>query len=461
MSGLPVWSVSSLLLAVSDTLAARFAAVAVRGEISGFTRAASGHCYFTLKDATGTGAGLRCAMFRRAAQMLAFVPRDGQQVELRGRLAVYEARGELQMVVEALQQVGAGTLYEEFLRLKARLEAQGLFDPAAKRALPAFPQRIGLVTSAGGAALHDVLTTLRRRAPQVQVVLYPTLVQGVEAPSQIVAALAAANLRAETELILLCRGGGSLEDLWAFNDERVVRAVAGSALPVVCGVGHETDVTLADLAADLRAPTPTAAAELCAPSRDEQWRGLQARAEWLSRRVRQRLEGAAQRLDTLSLRLQQPAHLLKRQSAQLDALERRSRAAVHQALRLAEQGRKHRAERLGRAVQVLLQQQGARLAQRSARLAALDPRQVLSRGYAWVEDDSGRPLVSSRHLRLDQPLRAVWADGAARARVTGLEPAPQAGPAPVPQPAAQAAALPNPLSGTDEQPVPKMPRPRS
>jgi exodeoxyribonuclease VII large subunit len=247
-------------------------------------------------------------------------------------------------------------------------------------------------------------------------------VQGVEAPAQIVAALAAANLRAETELIILCRGGGSLEDLWAFNDERVVRAVAGSALPVVCGVGHETDVTLADLAADLRAPTPTAAAELSAPARDEQLRGLQARAEWLSRRVHQRLEGAAQRLDTLSLRLQQPAHLLRRQSAQLDALERRCQAAAHQALRLAEQGRQHRAERLGRAARVMLQQQAARLAQQAARVVALDPRQVLSRGYAWVEDEDGRPLVSSLGLAVGQPLRAVWADGAAHARVTSLEP---------------------------------------
>lgn len=461
MSALAVWSVSGLLLAVSDALAARFSAVAVRGELSGFTRAASGHCYFTLKDATGTGAGLRCAMFRRAAQMLAFAPRDGQQVELRGRLSVYEARGELQMVVESLQQVGAGTLYEEFLRLKARLEAQGLFDPATKRALPSFPRRIGLVTSAGGAALHDVLTTLRRRAPHVQAVLYPTLVQGVEAPAQIVAALAAANLRAETELIILCRGGGSLEDLWAFNDERVVRAVAASALPVVCGVGHETDITLADLAADLRAPTPTAAAELSAPSRSDQLRALQARADALSRRVRQRLDGAAQRLDTLALRLQQPAHLLKRQSAQLEGLERRSQAAVHQVLRLAEQGRQHRAERLRRAVQVMLQQQAARLAQRTARVAALDPRQVLSRGYAWVEDESGHPLVSSRQLRIDQPLRAVWADGAARARVTGLERDPQA-PAAAPAPPGDEAVPPrDPLPGTGERPVPKMPRLRS
>jgi len=420
-SGAQVWSVGGLLLAVSDALAARFSAVAVRGELSGFTRAASGHCYFTLKDATGAAAGMRCAMFRRAAQLLDFAPRDGQQVELRGRLAVYEARGELQMVVEAMQQVGAGTLFEEFLRLRARLEAQGLFEAGRKRPLPSFPRCIALVTSASGAALHDVLTALRRRAPQVEVHLYPTLVQGAEAPAQIVAALAAANQRADADLVILCRGGGSLEDLWAFNDERVVRAVVASALPLVCGVGHETDITLADLAADLRAATPTAAAELAAPARDELMRALQARAELLARRVHQRLDGSAQRLDTLALRLQKPGHLLADQATRLDALGQRQRAAVQQALRLAAQAQQHRAARLQRAASVSLQRHADGLARQAGRLAALDPRQVLARGYAWVEDVEGRPLVSSRSLSVGQPLRAVWADGAAAVSVTAVD----------------------------------------
>ncbi|HZT54938.1 MAG TPA: exodeoxyribonuclease VII large subunit, partial [Burkholderiaceae bacterium] len=262
------WGVAALVREVGDLLAGRFSVCTVRGEISGFARAASGHCYFNLKDADGGSALLRCAMFRRAAGLLGFAPHDGQLVELRGRLGVYEPRGELQLVVEAMQGAGAGALYEQFLRIRARLEAQGLFDPARKRALPAYPRAVGVVTSLGAAALHDVLTALARRAPQVRVVVYPSLVQGAAAPAALAEAIALAGRRAEVDALIVCRGGGSLEDLWAFNDEAVVRAIVAAPMPVVCGVGHETDLTLADLCADLRAPTPTAAAELVAPTRD-------------------------------------------------------------------------------------------------------------------------------------------------------------------------------------------------
>ncbi|HJV70208.1 exodeoxyribonuclease VII large subunit [Ideonella sp.] len=415
--GLRVWDVAGLLLAVSDALAARFAAVAVRGELSGFSRAGSGHCYFTLKDGSGANAGLRCAMFRRAALMLPFNPQDGQQVELRGRLAVYEARGELQMIVESMQRVGVGSLYEEFLRLKARLEAQGVFDMAYKRPLPAFPRRLAVVTSPSGAAIHDVLTTLARRAPQVGVVLVPTLVQGVQAPEAIVQALAQANGLADVELILLCRGGGSLEDLWAFNDERVVRAVRASHLPVVCGVGHETDVTLADLAADLRAPTPTAAAELAAPEREALLQALQARAQTLSRRVRQRLDGASQGLDTLALRLQRPAQRLGTEQARLAALAQRHGATLSRSLEAQRVALAHRSQRLVQAARSAQARQADRLRAEAARLAALDPRRVLSRGYAWVEAEDGRAIVSAHSLQAGQTLRAVWSDGTARATV--------------------------------------------
>lgn len=216
----------------------------MRGELSGFTRAASGHCYFTLKDAQGAAASLRCAMFRRAAGLLDFSPRDGQQVEMRGRVAVYEPRGELQFVVEAMRTLGAGSLYEQFLRLKAKLEAEGLFAAERKREMPGFAQRIGVVTSLGAAALHDVLSTLARRAPHVGVVIYPSLVQGADAPAALVTALTLAGRRREVDILILARGGGSLEDLWAFNDERVVRAVAASPIPLVCGVGHQTDVKI-------------------------------------------------------------------------------------------------------------------------------------------------------------------------------------------------------------------------
>ncbi|MBI3156804.1 MAG: exodeoxyribonuclease VII large subunit, partial [Burkholderiales bacterium] len=281
-----VWGVAPLLLAAGDALQARFGALAVRGELSGFTRAASGHCYFSLKDADGAPALLRCAIFRRAASLLDFAPADGQQVELRGRLAVYEPRGDLQFVAEAMQRVGAGSLYEQFLRLKAALQAEGLFDPARRKPLPRLPRRIGVVTSPQAAAWRDVLTTLARRAPQVEVVLYPAPVQGADAPPALVQAIAMAQARRQldgVDLLLLVRGGGSLEDLWAFNDERVVRAVAACTLPIVCGVGHETDLSLCDLAADLRAPTPTAAAELATPARDELLAALAALAQRAAR----------------------------------------------------------------------------------------------------------------------------------------------------------------------------------
>jgi exodeoxyribonuclease VII large subunit len=417
-----VWDVAGLLLAVSDALTARFAAVSVRGELSGFSRAGSGHCYFTLKDGSGANAGLRCAMFRRAAMMLGFNPQDGQQVELRGRLAVYEARGELQMIVEAMQRVGAGNLYEEFLRLRARLEAEGLFEASRKRPLPAFVRRLAVVTSSSGAAIHDVLTCLTRRAPHVGVVLVPTLVQGPQAPEAIVRALAQANALRDVDLVLLCRGGGSLEDLWSFNDERVVRAVRASRLPVVCGVGHETDVTLADLAADLRAATPTAAAEIAAPERRALLQALQAREELLNRRLRQRLDGSAQSLDTLALRLQRPAQRLSQEQGRLGLLEQRQRASLGRALHVQEQALEHRAHRLASAMQRLHAREVERLQARTHRLSALDPRGVLARGYAWVESEGGEAIVSARALKTGQSVRAVWADGSAQARITKVQP---------------------------------------
>ncbi|HEY9026634.1 MAG TPA: exodeoxyribonuclease VII large subunit, partial [Burkholderiaceae bacterium] len=307
-AGGPVaWGVSALLQAAGDALAARFGAVVVRGELSGTTRASSGHCYFTLKDASGGAGALRCAMFRRAATLSNVPLQDGLHVELRGRLAVYEARGELQMVVESMQRVGAGQLYEEFLRLRARLSAEGLFDPARKRPLPGFVRAVGVVTSTAGAALHDVAATLARRAPHVQVIVYPSLVQGADAPASLVAALQQVERRDEVDVVLVCRGGGSLEDLWAFNDERVVRMLDTMSRPVVSGVGHETDVTLADLVADLRAATPTAAAEAIAPEREAMLESLAGIAQRLRTRVEQRLQSHAQRLDTAAARLARPA----------------------------------------------------------------------------------------------------------------------------------------------------------
>lgn len=415
-----VWSVGALLLAVGDAVQARLGACTVRGELSGFTRAPSGHCYFTLKDSEGNIAMLRCAMFRRAASMLAFAPRDGQQVELRGRMAVYEARGELQFVAESMRAAGAGALYEEFLRLKARLAAQGLFDAERKRAVAAHPAALGIVTSTAAAALRDVLTCLQRRAPHVRVVVYPSAVQGAEAPAALAAAIGLAGQRAEVDTLLVCRGGGSLEDLWAFNDERVVRAVTDCPVPVIVGVGHETDITLADLAADLRAPTPTAAAELAAAARDELLDELHAFAHRLLRAQRRQFDNHAQRVDRTALRLAKPGRVVEQHRQRLTSLDHRSIGALRGALAAGRHAPQARADRLMRAVRARLEREARRVDTAAHRLQALDPRRVLARGYAWVTDEEGHALVSARQLVPGQRVTAVWADGSARADVVDV-----------------------------------------
>ncbi len=424
----PVWGVSALLLACADALSARFAAVAVRGELSGFSRAASGHMYFALKDGQGGAGLLRCAMFRRAGALVDFVPADGQQVELRGRLAIYEQRGELQFVVEAMRRVGAGTLYEEFMRLKARLEGAGLFDAARKRRIAAFPGRIGVVTSTGAAALRDVLTTLQRRAPHVGVVIYPSLVQGVDAPAALALALQTASERKEVDTVLLVRGGGSLEDLWAFNDERVVRAVVACNVPVICGVGHETDITLADLAADLRAPTPTAAAELAAPDAAQALSRLAALARAMHSRTRNRLDSQQQRLDGYVARLGAPSRLLSAQQMRMEHLARRSQLAMRQQCwaHAAEQTRaQHRITQAGRA---LLGGHQQRLEGLRGRIEALDPKRVLARGYAWVTGEDGRAVISASGVQVTQRVDLTWSDGSASAQVRAVALHPQVEP---------------------------------
>ena len=388
-----VWSVAALLAAVAESLTARFGACVVSGEISGFTRAGSGHCYFSLKDAEGQTAMLRCAMFRRAAGLLDFSPADGALVEMRGRVTLYEPRGELQFVVESMRRAGAGALSEQFLRPKSRL------------------------TSMAGAALHDVLTALERRAPHVSVVIYPSVVQGDAAPAALVQALATANARAEVDTLLLVRGGGSLEDLWAFNDERLVRAMAASALPIICGVGHETDITLADLAADLRAPTPTAAAELAAPARAALLDALQGLHQLLARRVEQRLDAAAQRLDRVAMRLSRPTDVLSRQQRRVAVLTERLAQVLPRTQALQTQRLDNLAQRRLRAAPAALRSHEQRLKALQSRLAALDPKQVLARGYAWLDDGQGRALTSVRQLAVGSEVRAVLADGEAQMQV--------------------------------------------
>lgn len=415
-----IWEVGALCRAIADALEARFNPVAVRGEITGFSRASSGHCYFSIKDANGQ---LRCAMFRRAAGLLDFSPRDGELVEVRGRLGVYEARGDLQFIVESMQRAGQGALFEQFLRLKAQLEGEGLFDPRRKRPLPVQPRGIGLITSLGAAALHDVVTALRRRVPHIPVVLIPAQVQGAAAPQSMVTALRQMYALAEGEapadgettpvvdVILLVRGGGSMEDLWAFNDEQLARTIVQSPVPLVSGVGHETDFTIADFCADLRAPTPTAAAELVAQPR-EVWLGaLDLLADRLASAVQRQIDLRHQRLDQAAQRLGRPSGLAAREQLRLARCAQRLRHGM--LLNLERLALKHKALEADLPIKVTRQltQQSDRLERARLRLELLNPHLVLQRGYALLTDSQGHAVTSVGQARLGDTLRATLADG--------------------------------------------------
>ncbi|WP_414676489.1 exodeoxyribonuclease VII large subunit [Methylibium sp.] len=414
-----VWDVAALVLAIGDALNARFPALAVRGEIAAFSRAASGHCYFALKDAEGRAA-IRCVMFRRAAALAGFEPRDGDEVELRGRLAVYEARGELQLVAESIRRAGDGALLERFRRLRAELDAEGLFDDARKRPIPAHPRALAVVTSTAAAALHDVLASFARRAPQVALHVFPAPVQGTGAATALAEALAAAGRSGLVDAVLLVRGGGSLEDLWAYNEPVLVRAVAACGVPVIAGIGHETDVTLADLAADLRAPTPTAAAELATPSRAQLAIALDTLAERGRRALRRRLEAQAQAVDRHALRVARPARALANARERLLALRERHANAAQRVLRVERQRQAAALHRLAAAATRSSSLAARRLELAGARLAALDPQRVLARGYAWLSDDDGRTLVSATAVAPGQRVRARLADGAIDASVLAV-----------------------------------------
>ncbi len=415
-----IWEVGALCRAIADALEARFNPVAVRGEITGFSRASSGHCYFSIKDANGQ---LRCAMFRRAAGLLDFSPRDGELVEVRGRLGVYEARGDLQFIVESMQRAGQGALFEQFLRLKAQLEGEGLFDPRRKRTLPVQPRGIGLITSLGAAALHDVVTALRRRVPHIPVVLIPAQVQGAAAPQSMVTALRQMYAWAEGEasadggttpvvdVILLVRGGGSMEDLWAFNDEQLARTIVQSPVPLVSGVGHETDFTIADFCADLRAPTPTAAAELVAQPR-EVWLGaLDLLADRLESAVQRQIDLRHQRLDQAAQRLGRPSGLAAREQLRLARCAQRLRHGMLLNLeRLALKNKALEADFAQKTARHIALQSD-RLERARLRLELLNPHLVLQRGYALLTDSHGHAVTSVGQARLGDALRATLADG--------------------------------------------------
>ena len=403
-----VWTVSGLCHAISDILKSRFNPVSVQGELSGFTRASSGHCYFSLKDDAGQ---MRCAMFRRSADHLNFAPRDGDLVEVQGRVGLYEPRGELQLVVEAMRPAGAGQLHEAFTRLKAKLEAEGLFDAARKRDIPKRPRAIGVVTSLGAAALHDVATALQRRVPHIPVRIAPSLVQGADAPAQLVAALQALQTLPDVDVILLVRGGGSLEDLWAFNDESLARALVACKLPVICGVGHETDFTIADFCADLRAPTPTAAAEMCAIDMATDLLRLQKLQEPLSQTVHWRLDQAAQALDRVERHLGRPSGWLHQQQTECNSLASRLGRGITQSLHRKRLTLQPLGPSFDRAVADVPFKQQHRLDRFEGLLRSLDPALVLKRGYAWLQNEDGRALSSVHDLSPGQSVQAKLADG--------------------------------------------------
>jgi exodeoxyribonuclease VII large subunit len=388
----PILSVSDLTRHVRFLLESDVALqdVWVTGELSNLSRPASGHVYFTLKDA---GAALRCVIWRSEAQRLRIPLRDGLAVEAHGHVSVYEAGGQYQLYVDAVKPSGEGALYAEFLRLKALLEAEGLFDPERKRDLPPLPMKIGIVTSGTGAALRDMLDTLRRRLPLVKVILAPAPVQGEAAPPALVLALDALNRVARPDVILLARGGGSIEDLWAFNDERLVRAVVASRAPVICGVGHETDFTLCDFAADLRAPTPTAAAELATPlTAAELADEVQSFSERLRAALLSRLNERGQSLDRLDdrLRFYTPLRRVQGEAQRVDELAHRSSLALSHRLSISVahvKGLQHR-------------------------LAALSPLAVLSRGYAMVTRAADGAVVHSvSQVREREALNVRVTDG--------------------------------------------------
>jgi len=381
-----VLSVSALLRSVRETLERRFPLAWIGGEISNFRPASSGHWYFTLKDEL---AQVDCVMFRSRAAALDWEPAEGMRVEARALVTLYEPRGRFQLNVEQMRRAGLGPLYERFLKLKAQLEKEGLFDPAAKREIPAFPKTIGVVTSRQAAALRDVLTTLQRRNPSIPVIVYPVPVQGEGAAARIAQMLAVANARAECDVLLLVRGGGSIEDLWQFNEEVVARAIRASAIPVVVGVGHETDVTIADFAADRRAPTPTAAAELVSPLREELMMRVAELAQRATREALRRIEYAMQMVDALSRRLVHPRERLRTSRQLLEQL----------------------AARLSSAAARRLDNFSAQLAQLKAGLVSLNPSAVLERGYSLTRNAAGEVVVDAGRVGEGERLTTTLAKG--------------------------------------------------
>ncbi len=430
-----ILTVTQLNRQVGELLQGAFSRVWVKGEVSNFTQAASGHWYFSVKD---EGAMVRAVMFRGRAQAVGFVPKPGEKFEFRVNVTLYEARGDYQLQVETMRRAGRGDLHEAFLALKEKLSAEGLFAPERKRIPGAMPRAVGVVTSLAAAALHDVLSALERRAPHVRVVIYPAPVQGLAAAGQLCQAMRDAITRAEVDTLLLVRGGGSLEDLWSFNDEALARVIADSPIPVISGVGHETDFTIADFVADVRAPTPTAAAELCCRSRTSCLEQLAVATRALEGRQARLLELASLRLDRAVALLVSPQQRLRQQADTL-------RAMCARLIRAGVQPQEARAARLAAASSRLVRSMPAldalrdRLARQQRELAAgaqrglalrrhrlaaalqtlraLDPRNVLDRGYAIVRTQDGKIVKNALDLNIGDPLGVELGQGGLQVRV--------------------------------------------
>lgn len=427
-----VFSITELNSAIKQLLEANIPLLWVGGEISNLVKAASGHCYFSLKD---DQAQVRCVMFRHKTQLLTQPLSNGQHVEVQVSATLYEQRGDFQLTIQQVRPAGLGALFEKFEQMKQLLAGQGLFAQQHKRPIPVFPACVGIVTSPQAAALQDVLSTLRLRMPSIPVILYPVPVQGVGSAEKIATAIQTANQRAECDVLIVCRGGGSIEDLWAFNEEVVARAIAESEIVVVSGVGHETDFTIADFVADERAPTPTAAAQRVVPDRHSWQRRLRDVAQHLQRAQCHRLQNAMQTLDFMQRRIVHPAQQLQRQSVQLDQWQRRmQRSYRHQAQqrewrwRAAQQRwqiarpdikkmqDKHLElqHRLAKTMQSALLNRALHVQHMSQQLDLLDPKRVLARGYSMVQDVRGRVVTGVDELRVGAELDVTFAQGWAR-----------------------------------------------
>lgn len=418
-SAAPVLTVTELNRSVRELLEVSIPLLWVGGEISNLTRASSGHWYFSLKDKT---AQVRCVMFRNRNAYLDWQPREGDHVEARALVSLYEARGEFQLTIEALRQAGMGSLFEAFEKLKAKLQAEGLFDPATKRPLPPHPKQIGIVTSPDAAALRDVLTTLRRRMPSIPIVLYPTPVQGKGSEKLIAAAIRQACVREECDVLIVCRGGGSMEDLWSFNEEIVARAIADCPMPVVSGVGHETDFTIADFVADVRAPTPTAAAELVSPDREVQVRQLLQLQARLTRQMDYLLSDRMQKLDYLARRLIHPGDKIRQRKDELAHLQARLGNAVTRVVEQAKSRLLPLPQRLHRAAGQCVDRQSVVLKSLAQSLEHLNPQNVLERGYSLVKMEDGTLVRSSKQLDDGDSVELTFAEGQTQAIVGSRQP---------------------------------------